>query len=186
MHNLVNKFRLELVYPNEKVTLNPESIPSKDLPDIILSLSLLQFADDTLLFLPANLDMVRNLKRILRCFEIIFGLKINYHKSSMIGLRVDSSFLSNASDIMGSKIEKLPIKYLELPLLDKALSANDWNPVVQRVRNKLSFWKGKLLSPMGRLILIKASLSSIRLFYKSLFSMPVLIRKKMEHLLKVF
>lgn len=43
----------------------------------ISRLLLLQFADDTLIFLPANLEMVRSLRRVLRCFQLISGLKIN-------------------------------------------------------------------------------------------------------------
>lgn len=43
---------------------------SKPLPD----LSLQQFANDTLLFFPINLEKLKNLKRVLNCFELILGL----------------------------------------------------------------------------------------------------------------
>ncbi|GMQ01732.1 hypothetical protein CsSME_00048274 [Camellia sinensis var. sinensis] len=39
----------------------------------------LQFGDDSLLFYEADMQEVMNLKRILRCFEMVTGLKINYH-----------------------------------------------------------------------------------------------------------
>ncbi|XP_050232919.1 uncharacterized protein LOC126681421 [Mercurialis annua] len=47
---------------------------------------LLQFADDTLIYLPFDLAQLQNLIRILRCFELISGLKINFHKSSILGI----------------------------------------------------------------------------------------------------
>ncbi|KAK2644345.1 hypothetical protein Ddye_019540 [Dipteronia dyeriana] len=41
----------------------------------------LQFVNDTILFIDANAESVLNMRRILRCFEIRSGLKINFHKS---------------------------------------------------------------------------------------------------------
>jgi len=43
-------------------------------------LSHLQYANDTLIFMPANLHMVKTVKRILLWFAICSGLHINFHK----------------------------------------------------------------------------------------------------------
>ena len=40
--------------------------------------NILQYADDTLFFGTATMDNVKVLKSILRCFEMVSGLKINY------------------------------------------------------------------------------------------------------------
>ena len=44
-------------------------------------LSILQYADDTILFMDHDLEKARNLKLILSAFEQLSGLKINFHKS---------------------------------------------------------------------------------------------------------
>lgn len=44
-------------------------------------ISHLQFADDTILFLKPSLEYLCNDRRILRCFELVAGLRINFHKS---------------------------------------------------------------------------------------------------------
>jgi hypothetical protein len=44
----------------------------------------LQFADDTMLFIEPRMDYVLNARRILRCFELASGLKINFHKSCLV------------------------------------------------------------------------------------------------------
>ena len=49
--------------------------------DNVVHLTHLQFTDDTLLFLKPFLEYLRNAKRILGCFELVSGLKINFHKS---------------------------------------------------------------------------------------------------------
>jgi hypothetical protein len=48
-------------------------------------LSILQYADDTILFLEDDLVEARNLKLVLCTFEKLFGLKINFHKSELFG-----------------------------------------------------------------------------------------------------
>jgi hypothetical protein len=46
-------------------------------------LSILQYADDTILFLEHDLEQAKNLKIILCAFEQLSGLKINFHKSEL-------------------------------------------------------------------------------------------------------
>jgi hypothetical protein len=46
-------------------------------------LSILQYADDTILFMEHDLEKAKNLKLILSAFELLSGLKINFHKSEL-------------------------------------------------------------------------------------------------------
>jgi retron-type reverse transcriptase len=46
-------------------------------------LSILQYADDTILFMKHDLDRERNMKLLLSAFEELPGLKINFHKSEV-------------------------------------------------------------------------------------------------------
>lgn len=46
-------------------------------------LSILQHADDTILFMEHNLEEAKNLKLVLSAFERLSGLKINFHKSEL-------------------------------------------------------------------------------------------------------
>ena len=46
-------------------------------------LSILQYADDTILFMDHDLENATNLKLILSAFEQLSGLKINFHKSEL-------------------------------------------------------------------------------------------------------
>jgi hypothetical protein len=49
-------------------------------------LSILQYADDTILFMEHDLEKAKNLKLILLAFEHLSGLKINFHKSELFFL----------------------------------------------------------------------------------------------------
>jgi hypothetical protein len=46
-------------------------------------LSILQYADDTTLFVEHNIDQARNIKLLLSAFEKMSGLKLNFHKSEI-------------------------------------------------------------------------------------------------------
>jgi hypothetical protein len=43
-------------------------------------LSILQYADDTIIFLKHDLEGAKNLKLLMCAFEQLLGLKINFHK----------------------------------------------------------------------------------------------------------
>jgi hypothetical protein len=46
-------------------------------------LSILQYTDDTILFMEHDLDKAGNMKLLLSAFEELSGLKINFHKSEI-------------------------------------------------------------------------------------------------------
>lgn len=103
--------------------------------------------------------MLRNLQRVLRCFEPVFGLKINIHKSSLVGLKKDDSFMANTSSLLSCKVESLPIKYLGLLLGIRKPSIREWSLVIDWICERLALLKGPLLSSTGRLVLLKSTLT---------------------------
>lgn len=50
----------------------------------------LQYADDTILFYSAKEDHLNNLKCVLACYERVSGMRINFHKSEVIPVNVDT------------------------------------------------------------------------------------------------
>ena len=58
--------------------------PDEDFP-------IVQYADDTLFFLENDSRVALNLKWIRTCFEQIFGMRINYHKSALVPINMVAS-----------------------------------------------------------------------------------------------
>jgi len=54
---------------------------------------MLQFADDTLLMCEDSYDNIFTIKVILRIFELASGLKVNFHKSKLAGIKVGRNSL---------------------------------------------------------------------------------------------
>ncbi|GKV25593.1 hypothetical protein SLEP1_g35004 [Rubroshorea leprosula] len=129
----------------------------------------LQYADDTLLFGTATEGNVWTMKSILRTFELVSGLKINFNKSQLIGVGVKEEWLEKMAWILCCKKGFLPFKYLGIPIGGRSGKLSFWKPVLEGVNRKLSTWNGRFLSLGGRITLINSVLSSLPVFWMSVY-----------------
>jgi len=84
-------------------------------PTQSLSVSHLQFADNTLILGEKSWANVRTMRVVLNLFEAMSCLKVNFHKSGLVGVNVSWSWLLEAAVVLNCKISSLPIVYLGLP-----------------------------------------------------------------------
>ncbi|GMP23993.1 hypothetical protein CsSME_00001406 [Camellia sinensis var. sinensis] len=151
-----------------------------------VNVSHLQFADDTLFLCKADWAEIEAMKRVLRCFEIVSGLRINFHKSVVCGVGVDDELVKEFVAKLNCLGQKLPLKYLGLPLGANPSRRQTWQPVIDKVKLKLAGWKRRLLSFAGRLVLIKSVLSKLPTYYMSLFKIPESVAKDINRLQAAF
>ncbi|WVZ51089.1 hypothetical protein U9M48_002268, partial [Paspalum notatum var. saurae] len=144
-------------------------------------LSILQYADDTVIFLDHNLEMAKNMKALLCMFEKLSGLKINFHKSEIFCFGQAKECENVYSELFGCRSGSFPFRYLGLPMHYRKLGNRDWKHIEERFEQRLSGWKGKLLSVGGRLVLINSVLSSLPMFMLSFFAIPKGVLKKLEY-----
>ena len=144
-------------------------------------LSILQYADDTILFMEHNLEQAQNLKLIICAFEQLSGLKINFHKSELFCFGEAKEFEDHYMQLFGCNTGSFPIRYLEIPIHYRRLSNSDWLRIQERLEKRLSSWKGKNLSTGGRLTLINSVLSSLPMYMMSFFEIPKEVRKKLDY-----
>ena len=149
-------------------------------------ISHLQFAADSLLFCEAKISEVLCLKRILRCFEIASELKINYHNSVLCGIGLPDPDLNEFSLLLNCKTQRLPLNYLGLPLGASHMRKKTWKPIIDKFKMRLAGWKGRFLSFAGRLTLVKAVLSSLPVYFMSLFKLPEGIAKELDKIQATF
>lgn len=142
----------------------------------------LQYTDDTVMFCPQNIDYLMNIKKILLLFNLAWGLQVNFFKSSIIGMNLEPDWIKFAAKSLQRRIGELPFMYLGLPIGSNASRLKSWEPILEKMRKKLASWKGRMLSIGGRLILIKASLSSLPLYYMSLFPIPKGIAEQIKRI----
>nr|GEZ44607.1 hypothetical protein [Tanacetum cinerariifolium] len=145
-----------------------------------LHISHLMYADDVIFIGEWSWSNARNLISLLRCFFLISGLRINIHKSLVIGIGVSDDEVSYMENIIGCGTFKLPLKYLGVPVGCNMSRSSNWNAIIQKFYSKLSSWKARLLSVRGRLTLIRSVLNSLLIYYLSIYQVPSSVRKKLE------
>ena len=79
-------------------------------------LSILQFADDTILFMDHDLEKAMNLKLILSAFEQLSKLKINFHKSELFCFGDAQEAVVQYAELFGCAQGQFPIRYLGIPI----------------------------------------------------------------------
>ena len=136
-----------------------------------LSISHLFYADDTILFCKVDSDQLKFMSWILMWFEAMSGLKINLNKSEIIPIGTVTNAMELASEL-GCKIGSFPSSYLGLPLGAEHKNLGVWDSIEERFRKRLASWKVQYISKGGRMTLIHSILSSLPIYYLSLFRMP--------------
>ena len=127
-----------------------------------LGISHLFFADDLMLFAKSNKAGVESIKKVLSQFCNDFGQLVSMKKSCVY---FSPNVLPNVREVICDVLdifETLCIgKYLGFPLNHKGAAWNIYNSIMERVILKLSGWKAKFLSFVGRTVLIKSVMAAI-------------------------
>jgi hypothetical protein len=136
-------------------------------------LLILQYADDTILFMEHNIDKAKNMKLLLlSAFKQLSGLKINFHKNKIFCFGEAKDYELLYEQLFELKKGTYPFKYLGIPIHYRRLNNKDWAIIEEGIEKKLISWKGKYLSVGGRLVLINSILSSLPMFMLSFFLDP--------------
>ncbi|GMI95171.1 hypothetical protein HRI_003186400 [Hibiscus trionum] len=146
----------------------------------------LQFADDLLIFCGGSESQVKNVKRVLCVLELASGLKLNLKKSKVFGINIPNEKIGGWADEVGCSWGSLPTQYLGLPLGASRNLPSLWDPVVNSVRTRLEGWKPKFLSMWGRITLIKSVLTSLPIYFLSIFKIPEAVATELNKLIARF
>ena len=79
-------------------------------------ISILQYADDTIFFGEACMENVEAIKVMLRSFELVSGLKINFAKSSFGAFGVSAQWKHLAAKYLNCSLMAFPFVYLGIPI----------------------------------------------------------------------
>lgn len=93
------------------------------------------------------------------------GLKINFSKSSLIGVNVDNEFMEMACNYLNCSIWSAPFKYLGLPVGANSQSMSTWELLVENLSGKLNTLGHKHISFGGRIVLLNSVLNVIPIFF---------------------
>ncbi|KAJ1689310.1 hypothetical protein LUZ63_013465 [Rhynchospora breviuscula] len=147
---------------------------------------ILQYADDTLFFSTAKGQAPRTLLLVLQNFSEVSGMKINLAKSSFVPFNLSTQLVSTLQGLLGCSSTTLPIQYLGLPLTDRRPDKATYQLLIDKLTNRLSGWKAKLLSRAGRVVLASSVLSTIPIFFMSVFKLPAWVIRSIDRIRRDF
>lgn len=119
---------------------------------------------------------------ILRGFEMVSGLRINYHKSKPYGLNLSNHFILATSHFLACKIEGNKFNFLGIIIGSNPRRIRTSKSLMDNIKSRLLSWKAKTLSRGGRLTLINSVLSSLPIFLLSFFKAPISVWKEIERI----
>lgn len=110
------------------------------LPNCVSQVTHLQYADDVTIFIENEEGSIRGVKRVLQCFELLSGLKINYQKSCLYSINEDADRFQSWASILGCSAEYGPFRYLGATIGSSPHSLSYLEPLISKMNNKLKAW----------------------------------------------
>ena len=127
------------------------------------------FADDLILFARGEVNSSKVIMEALDEFKGVSGLVPSIPKSAIFFCNVPDHVKTSILEVMPFEEGILPIKYLGVPLISSRLLHKDCKILVERVQKRIGDWKNKWLSFAGRQQLVLSVLSSMHLYWASVF-----------------
>ena len=135
---------------------------------------IIQYADDTLIIMPADPTQLIKMREILEIFSSFTGLKVNYSKSSIVPININETIARDLANIIGCKKENMPFTYLGLPMGSTKPKVDDLMPMVSRLDKRLSGIAG-MMTYSGRLVHLKAIVAALPIFAMCSIRVPFTI-----------
>ncbi|GAU37021.1 hypothetical protein TSUD_207270 [Trifolium subterraneum] len=151
-----------------------------------IQFQILQFADDMILMGENSWDNLWTIKTVLRGFEMVSGLKINFNKSKLYGINVEEDFLEAGSTFLSCRSDVIPFKFLGIPVGANPRRKETWRPVVEAMSTRFSRWSGSHLTYGGRITLINSVLASLPLYFFSFFKASICVLNQLVSIQRNF
>jgi hypothetical protein len=147
--------------------------------------AVLQYADDILIVAQADAAVMQQLKVLLDSFAQATGLSINYSKSTLVPMHVQSQDVEELVNALGCTQGSFLQTYLGLPLSNVKLNLSAFSPIISSVDKYLSGWWASL-NHHGRLVLVNAVLDSLPVYAMGAFELPEGVMDALDALRRAF
>ena len=151
------------------------------------SISHLFFVNDSYLFFTSSLAKAEVVHDILLRFEQVSGQAVNYGKSKVMfssNIRTDKQ--NEIIGMLSVDVTDGNSYYLGLPLVLSLSKRVIFEFLKDCLRKRLSSWQSKLLSRVGKSILIKTVAQALPTYSMRIFLIPPSVLKELQKMLNSF
>ena len=132
------------------------------------------------------MDNVKAVKVILRSFELVSGLRINFAKSKFGVVGQSEEWCLHAADYLNCALLQFPFCYLGIPIGVNLKRKVVWDPIIRKFEARMNRWNQRNISMAGRLTLINVVLTALPLFYLSFFRAPKAVINRLSAIQRQF
>jgi hypothetical protein len=126
------------------------------------------------MIMPADANQLSYLKGLLEQFSTSTGLKVNFHKTTLVPINLNHDEATNLADTFGYIVESLLFTYLGLPLGTTRPSVDELMPLVSRLDKRLS-GISSLMSYTEKLTLLNSVINSLPMYALCSNKVPITI-----------
>ncbi|KAL9227684.1 hypothetical protein vseg_003343 [Gypsophila vaccaria] len=146
----------------------------------------LMFADDVLMFCKGDAASMMTLLKAFTLFSKTSGLTASKHKSAVYFGGVQEDLRYDILRVSGLTEGTLPFKYLGLPIQTTRLRKKDCASLIDKICHRIHMINPKHISYAGRLVMVKAVLSSLHSYWASTFILPKGVLERIETICRNF
>ncbi|KAF9681426.1 hypothetical protein SADUNF_Sadunf05G0000200 [Salix dunnii] len=147
----------------------------------------LAFADDIIIFSNGTKSSLKHITNFLAEYEQCSGQKVNSSKSGFIlSAKASLSRANVVGGALGFPRIRLPTKYLGMPLYKGPKKSFLWDDLISKIAARIEGWEAKVLSPGGRITILKSILTSMPLYLLHVIVPPKSVICRIERLCNKF
>jgi mannosylglycoprotein endo-beta-mannosidase len=129
------------------------------------------YADGAAIFVNPIKEDIQVVADILVLFGKVSGLITNRDKCAVYPVQCEGIDIATVMEGFSYPIKSFPCTYLGLLLHLRQLRRVDFQPLFDKLANRLPTWKGKFLNKAGRLQLLNSVLSTIPTYFLTMFAL---------------
>ena len=146
------------------------------------------YADDITLFLEDE-KHVHTVLNILQEFYAMSGLKLNKAKTEALWIGLNKTIQLNINDLKWKLYPNNYVRSLGVTFCSSKSAnevPNNWEAKVKKIKNIINAWKGRNLTMVGKIIIIKSLLASQLTYVSSILNLQEKVVKELNTLLYQF
>lgn len=150
-------------------------------------ISHLLFADDSMLFFRASIQLANIVKGLLNTFASATGQLINPDKCSILfSGNCQEAVSDEVKNVLGISQVVFEPKYLGLPVPDGRMHKEKFESVQERLRKRLIDWSERYMSSGSKELLIKAMAQAIPPYVMSVFKLPASVCDDLTRMMRQY
>lgn len=98
----------------------------------------------------------------------------------------NDSFIHESSSFLACGVSFITFSFLEISIGANPRRRATWQPILNKLHNRLALWKGKHFSLRGRVVMINFVLNSLPIYLFSFYKAPKVVLVEIEKIQRAF